>query len=69
MLAQGAHNDEELDEIPEPPRDPQPFACDYKRDDIVRHHTDGSGFLGIVQSASIYATQVVSLNDICNGAF
>src|SRR6266481_7399641 len=35
----------------------------YKPDDIVWHYTDGSGFLGIVQSASIYATQVASLND------
>jgi len=31
---------------------------DYKPDEIVWHCTDGPGFLGIVQSASIYATQV-----------
>jgi hypothetical protein len=36
---------------------------DYKPDDIVWHYTDGPGFLGIVQSSSIYATQVASLND------
>src|ERR1700721_2008634 len=35
----------------------------YEPDDIVWHYTDGSGFLGIVQSASIHATQVASLND------
>jgi hypothetical protein len=36
---------------------------DYKPDEIVWHYTDGPGFLGIVQSGSIYATQVASLND------
>jgi hypothetical protein len=36
---------------------------DFKPDDIVWHYTDGPGFLGIVQSGSIYATQVASLND------
>jgi hypothetical protein len=36
---------------------------DYKPEDIVWHYTDGPGFLGILQSASIYATQVASLND------
>src|SRR5713101_7196179 len=36
---------------------------DYKGKDIVWHYTDGEGFLGILQSSSIYATQVASLND------
>jgi DUF2971 family protein len=36
---------------------------DYKPDEIVWHYTDGPGFLGIIQSSSIYATQVASLND------
>jgi len=36
---------------------------DYKPDDIVWHYTDGAGFLGILQSSTIYATQVASLND------
>jgi hypothetical protein len=36
---------------------------DFKPDDIVWHYTDGPGFLGIIQSGSIYATQVASLND------
>lgn len=36
---------------------------DYKPDDIIWHYTDGPGFLGILQSGSIYATQVSSLND------
>jgi hypothetical protein len=36
---------------------------DYKPDDIVWHYTDGPGFLGILQSSTIYATQVASLND------
>jgi len=35
----------------------------YNPDDIVWHYTDGSGFLGIVQSATLHATQVASLND------
>lgn len=35
----------------------------FKQDDIVWHYTDGPGFLGILQSATIYATQVASLND------
>jgi hypothetical protein len=36
---------------------------DFKPDDIVWHYTDGDGFLGILQSATIHATQVSSLND------
>jgi hypothetical protein len=36
---------------------------DYKENDIVWHYTDGPGFLGILQSGTIYATQVASLND------
>ncbi len=36
---------------------------DYKPDDIIWHYTDGPGFLGILQSGTIYATQVSSLND------
>jgi DUF2971 family protein len=36
---------------------------DYKPDTIVWHYTDGPGFLGIVQSSTIHATQVASLND------
>jgi hypothetical protein len=40
------------------------MACfDYKPDDIVWHYTNGEGFLGILQSATIHATQVASLND------
>src|SRR4051812_47152814 len=37
---------------------------DFKPEDIVWHYTDGPGFLGIIQSGSIYATQVASLNDL-----
>ena len=36
---------------------------EYKPNDIIWHYTDGPGFLGILQSSSIYATQVSSLND------
>jgi len=36
---------------------------DFKPDQIVWHYTDGPGFLGILQSSTIYATQVASLND------
>jgi hypothetical protein len=36
---------------------------DYKGEDIIWHYTDGPSFLGILQSSSIYATQVSSLND------
>lgn len=35
----------------------------YQPDEIVWHYTDGLGFLGILQSSTIYATQVSSLND------
>lgn len=42
----------------------QETGCfDYKPDDIIWHYTNGDGFLGILQSSSIYATQVASLND------
>jgi hypothetical protein len=42
----------------------QELGCfDFKPDDIVWHYTNGEGFLGILQSSSIYATQVASLND------
>ncbi len=36
---------------------------DVPRDQIIWHYTDGNGFLGILQSASVYATQVACLND------
>lgn len=36
---------------------------DYKPDDIIWHYTNGPGFLGILQSSSVHATQVSSLND------
>jgi len=36
---------------------------DFKSDDILWHYTNGSGFLGILQSGMIYATQVSCLND------
>jgi hypothetical protein len=36
---------------------------DFKPEDIVWHYTDGPGFLGIIESSSIHATQVASLND------
>jgi hypothetical protein len=36
---------------------------DFKPDDILWHYTNGSGFLGILQSGMIYATQVSCLND------
>jgi hypothetical protein len=35
----------------------------FDPEQIVWHYTDGAGFLGILQSASVYATQVASLND------
>ncbi len=35
----------------------------FKGDDIVWHYTNGTGFLGIVQTGTIYATQVSCLND------
>ncbi len=36
---------------------------DFEPDDIVWHYTNGQGFLGILQSASLFATQVACLND------
>jgi hypothetical protein len=36
---------------------------DFPLDKIVWHYTDGPGFLGIIQSSSLHATQVSSLND------
>jgi hypothetical protein len=36
---------------------------DFKPNDILWHYTNGEGFLGILQSSSIFATQVASLND------
>lgn len=36
---------------------------DFAPDQIVWHYTDGSGLLGIFQSATLFATQVASLND------
>jgi len=36
---------------------------DFNGEQIVWHYTDGAGLLGILQSATIYATQVASLND------
>jgi hypothetical protein len=38
-------------------------VLDAKGQEIVWHYTDGPGFLGIIQSATLYATQVASLND------
>ena len=38
-------------------------AFDFEPEKIVWHYTNGAGFLGILQSATIYATQVASLND------
>jgi hypothetical protein len=37
---------------------------DFQPDQIVWHYTNGTGFLGILQSATLYATQVASLNDV-----
>lgn len=36
---------------------------EFKRDEILWHYTSADGFLGILQSSSLYATQVSSLND------
>ena len=36
---------------------------EFKPDQIVWHYTDGPGFLGIIQSSRLYATQVSALND------
>src|ERR1017187_7578942 len=42
----------------------QESGCfDFKPDQIVWHYTDGAGFLGILQSSRLYATQVAALND------
>ena len=30
----------------------------FNKDDIIWHYTNGAGFLGILQSGTIYATQV-----------
>jgi hypothetical protein len=36
---------------------------DIRGIDTVWHYTDGNGFLGILQSGRIFATQVSALND------
>jgi hypothetical protein len=36
---------------------------DVKAQEVVWHYTNGDGFLGILQSSTIYATQVAALND------
>jgi hypothetical protein len=36
---------------------------DFDPNTIVWHYTNGAGFLGIIQSSTIHATQVSSLND------
>jgi hypothetical protein len=36
---------------------------DFGAEDIVWHYTNGEGFLGIMESCSLHATQVASLND------
>lgn len=36
---------------------------DFNPDQIVWHYTNGDGFLGILQSSQLYATQVAALND------
>ncbi len=36
---------------------------DFDGEQIVWHYTNGPGFLGILQSSTLYATQVASLND------
>jgi hypothetical protein len=38
-------------------------AFDFDPEQIVWHYTNGAGFLGIIQSSTLYATQVASLND------
>ena len=38
-------------------------VLDYKPDDIIWHYTNGEGLLGILQSSTLYATQVAALND------
>ncbi len=36
---------------------------DFQPDQLVWHYTDGPGLLGILQSSTLYATQVSGLND------
>src|SRR5580704_10153813 len=36
---------------------------DLKDQEIVWHYTNGEGFLGILQSSTLFATQVAALND------
>lgn len=36
---------------------------DLKGQEIVWHYTNGDGFLGILQSSTLFATQVAALND------
>jgi len=36
---------------------------EFKGEDVVWHYTNGDGFLGMLQSSTIYATQVSCLND------
>jgi hypothetical protein len=36
---------------------------DFNGDQVVWHYTNGPGFLGILQSATVFATQVASLSD------
>ena len=38
-------------------------VLDLKGQEIVWHYTDGVGFLGILQSSTLHATQVAALND------
>jgi len=42
----------------------QESGCfDFKPDQVVWHYTVGAGFLGILQSSQLYATQVAAMND------
>jgi hypothetical protein len=36
---------------------------DLKSQEIVWHYTNGEGFLGVLQSSTLFATQVAALND------
>lgn len=36
---------------------------DFQPEDIIWHYTDGAGLLGILQSSTLFATQVSALND------
>jgi hypothetical protein len=36
---------------------------DFQPEDIIWHYTDGAGLLGILQSSTLFATQVPALND------